>query len=273
MEAHCVLEYGGDFRPDYRQIGGFIDSLTHRHIVAACSATLTPSAETFICDSLHMSEPVILRGGVHRSNIQLNVNKIDRILTKKDSGAIFAAKLDILLDELKWCQKKNGAAIVYCNTVSLVQDVTKALQKKKLPARSFYSSLTPEEKEEAISAFHTEKTPVIVATSAFGMGIDRRGGCASGDSLLPAAVHRRILAEMRLGWPGRQKARAALIFSHVDYQTTNNMIRRDREYTQNRELLNEMLGLARSEKCVTQKINCYYGRKKGKKCGHFGNCK
>ena len=125
---------------------------------------------------------------------------------------------------------------------------------------------------EALSAFHSEKTPVIVATSAFGMGIDRRDVRLVVHFSLPLSIDEYWQKCGRAGRDGK-KARATLIFSRADYLTNNNMIHGDGEYTQKRKQLEKMFRLACSEKCITQQINRYYGCEKGEKCGYCSNCR
>lgn len=261
-EAHCVVEYGGDFRPAYRDIGRFVTQLDHRPVIAACSATLTPSAVEVVRGGLHMNAPVLLHGDIRRQNIRLRVHEIDSELRRGDAALIFRLKFDLLREELKWAKKKGGAVIVYCNTPSLVEDTVRTLKKKGIKAAAFHSRLPQREKDRVLKLFQTEaKPPVIVATSAFGMGIDRKDVRLVVHFSLPLSIDEYWQECGRAGRDGK-RARATLIFSKVDHQTNIGIIHRDSEYPQKRKNLDRMLALAQSDTCIVRQIETYFGRKR-----------
>ena len=270
-EAHCILEYGGDFRPEYRRIGKAIKRLSRRPILAACTATLTASAREMVCDNLHMRKPAFLRGSIRRPNIQLEIREIGGGLTRGDGSYIFRLKFDRLLKELKHVRKKSGAVIVYCNTISLAKDVKKALRQAGYDAELFHSQIKEAEKKRILELFYTAKSPIIVATSAFGLGIDRKDVRLVVHFALPLSIDEYWQECGRAG-RGGETARAVLLFSQVDYQVNINIIRGDQEYPQKRKRLNQMLALARSNRCIVKQVERYFGHEVGKRCKNCSNC-
>ena len=271
-EAHCVLEYGGDFRPEYRRIGKAIKRLKRRPILVACSATLTASAREMVCNSLYMRTPAILRGSIRRPNIELDIREIDDGLKRGDSAQIFRLKFDWLMKELKHARKKPGAAIVYCNTISLAEDVQSALRKSGYDAKLFHSQVKEKKKVRILDEFQSAEKPIIVATSAFGLGIDRKDVRLVVHFALPISVDAYWQECGRAGRGGKP-ARAVLLFSRRDYQVNINVIRQDQEYHQKRKRLDQMLALAQSSKCVVKQVERYFDHAVGKRCENCSNCR
>ncbi len=168
-EAHCVVQWGHDFRPDYLKIGDFIR--THRPPrVLACTATATPDTRDEIVRALGLpaTTPVILRGFA-RPNLALSALSIDgpRTALRETEAALASA----VGREKRTDQR--GAAIVYAGTRRSTERITAALTAKGFGAEAYHAGLDGGVRARVASAFAAGETNVIVATNAFGMGIDR----------------------------------------------------------------------------------------------------
>ncbi len=121
-EVHCLLDYGGDFRPAYDRIGAFIQHLDQRPIIAACTATLAPDSIKKVEKSLSMKRPVLIRGPSDRPKIRQNIIEIGSELTCKQLDLVEKERFQRLEMTIKHHLKKGDAAIVYCNTVNANQE-------------------------------------------------------------------------------------------------------------------------------------------------------
>lgn len=158
-EAHCISEWGHDFRPAYRRIGQIRHDLGNPQTVAL-TATATPDVRTDIVRQLALAAPRIVVGGFDRTNLSYHVIAT-RTQTDKDKGAVVAIA------------NHPGPAIVYAPTRKAVERVTKVLNTKHIQAVAYHAGLDETHRRRAQDAFMGEAARVIVATSAFGMGIDK----------------------------------------------------------------------------------------------------
>lgn len=158
-EAHCISEWGHDFRPHYRRIGAMRERLGSPQAVAL-TATATPEVRTDIIRQLALRRPVVVVGGFNRANLTYHVAAA-RTLHEKDAGV------------LRCLRHVEGPAIVYAPTRRAVEHVTAVLVRGKQRAVAYHGGLDSALRERAQHAFMTQRTRVIVATSAFGMGIDK----------------------------------------------------------------------------------------------------
>jgi ATP-dependent DNA helicase RecQ len=158
-EAHCISEWGHDFRPHYRRIGAMRERLGTPQAVAL-TATATPEVRTDIIRQLSLRRPVVVVGGFNRANLTYHVTAA-RTLHEKDAGV------------LRWLRHAEGPAIVYAPTRRAVEHITAVLVRGRQRAVAYHGGLDSALRERAQHAFMTQRTRVIVATSAFGMGIDK----------------------------------------------------------------------------------------------------
>ncbi len=158
-EAHCISEWGHDFRPAYRRIGRIRHGLGNPQTIAL-TATATPSVRDDIVRQLQLRDPAIVVGGFDRTNLSYHVIRT-RTQADKDKGAIVAIV------------NHPGAAIVYAPTRKAVERLTHVLTKAKIGAVAYHAGLDESHRRRAQDAFMGEAARVIVATSAFGMGIDK----------------------------------------------------------------------------------------------------
>lgn len=158
-EAHCISEWGYDFRPDYLVLGEVIESLGHP-VVLALTATATPAMRDEIVERLRMRKPKRLVLGFDRPNISLGVH-----FCKNE-----ADKQKLLLEEIARARRPG---IVYVATRKHAESVTALLQDAGIDAVFYHAGLPVAEREAAQAAFMDDRAEVMVATSAFGMGIDK----------------------------------------------------------------------------------------------------
>ena len=160
-EAHCISQWGYDFRPDYARLGPVIERLKPRH-AAAFTATATEEVREDIVRNLRFSEPQILVSGFDRPNLELSVVEASR--AAKHAATASAVS--------KWLTDR-GAAIVYVATRKTAESVAADLRQAGHPAWPYHAGLDPQTRRSTQTRFEQDERIVVVATSAFGMGVDR----------------------------------------------------------------------------------------------------
>lgn len=159
-EAHCISQWGHDFRPDYLRLGTIIEALGHPPILAL-TATAAPPVREEIVERLGMHNPNIIVRGFNRPNLQLYVKRFEQDDDEKRAALI------------KRVQKFQKPGIIYAATRKLVEQLAAELGKVGISAISYHAGLKAKEREQAQTAFMTDEAEVIVATTAFGMGVDK----------------------------------------------------------------------------------------------------
>ncbi len=162
-EAHCITEWGHDFRPDYARLGEVIEKLG-RPTILALTATAAPPVRQEIIEKLGMKKPEVLVAGFDRPNITLNVRRFAGEESKH------AALLEAVQEAV---ESGDTPGIVYTATRRHAEDVCAFLVKADVPAVCYHGGMKRSERVSAQEAFMTGENPVIVATSAFGMGVDK----------------------------------------------------------------------------------------------------
>lgn len=157
-EAHCISQWGQDFRPSYLKILDFLAELPERPLVSAFTATATAEVRDDIVQALGLHEPFIKTTGFDRPNLYFAVEQP----TSK------GMKLLQLLNE-----RKDKSGIVYCSTRKNVEEICDLLLSRGLPATRYHAGLDPDERRENQDDFLYDRKTIMVATNAFGMGIDK----------------------------------------------------------------------------------------------------
>ena len=156
-EAHCVSQWGYDFRPAYLKIAQFRAYLPAHTPLIALTASATPPVQEDILVQLHMKNAAVVKGSFERKNLQYHCRL---------SESIHHSLIQLLI-------QKTGSTIVYCNTRKQTREIADWLQQNSISATYYHAGLTQEERNERQEAWIQNKTRVIVATNAFGMGIDK----------------------------------------------------------------------------------------------------
>ena len=157
-EAHCVSEWGHEFRAEYRNLNR-LKTMFSKTPISAFTATATKKVELDIVQALHLNKPVLLRGQTKRDNLNIEVKK------RVGNGRIQ------LLNFIK--AHKNDCGIVYTFTRKETENIAKFLQEKNISAKAYHAGLPTNVKDEVFRDFAYEKINIVVATIAFGMGIDK----------------------------------------------------------------------------------------------------
>ena len=157
-EAHCISNWGRDFRPAYRKIGDFADRLKRRPPIGAFTASATPAVREEIISYLHLKEPASLTTGFDRPNLYFEVRHAEDKWTE-------------LLRVL--AEHRTGTGIIYCLTRKTTEALAKKLNKNGIPAAFYHGGLTSCEREKSQEDWIRGRVRLIVATCAFGMGIDK----------------------------------------------------------------------------------------------------
>lgn len=267
-EAHCVSQWGQDFRPSYLKIAEFIGSLGYRPTVAAFTATATAEVKDDVERALRLRDPFRITTGFDRPNLKFEV-----IRTKKKS--------ETLLSLLK--KRKKDAGIVYCSTRKAVEEVGERLCEAGFSATVYHAGLSDETRKRNQEDFVYDRKSVMVATNAFGMGIDKSNVSYVIHYNMPKDVESYYQEAGRAGRDG-SRADCILLYSPADVHTNQFLIERaepNPELTpeewellkaRDYERLKQMTFYSTCNTCLRSFILNYFGEKSANYCGNCSNC-
>ena len=267
-EAHCISQWGQDFRPSYLRIVNFIDSLPKRPVVGAFTATATQQVREDVERILRLTDPVRVVTGFDRPNLYFEVR----------SPQYKEKELLRLLAERK---RKSG--IVYCATRKNVETVCQKLCDQGYAATRYHAGLSEQERSENQEAFLYDRKTVMVATNAFGMGIDKSNVSFVIHYNMPKSLEAYYQEAGRAGRDGAE-AECILLYSSTDVRTALFLIEHgteneelepaDRETIRRQDLarLESIQGYCKTKDCLRGYILEYFGQKHPQICGNCGNC-
>ncbi len=210
-EAHCISAWGHDFRPDYRTLGDFLPGLRPAPIIAL-TATATPQVQKDIAAQLKLVQPALFIHGFRRDNLHIEVMELS-----KPQRAAFAS--GFLSDPAR------RPAIVYAPSRKAAEELASELG-RKFPAAAYHAGLDPGTRERVQTAFQSGKLEVVVATIAFGMGIDKADVRTVVHYALPASVEAYYQEIGRAGRDGLP-SRTVLLYTFADRKMHDFFLERD----------------------------------------------
>lgn len=263
-EAHCVSQWGQDFRPSYLRIPEFISRLSARPVVAAFTATATEQVQQDITRLLQLHDPISLVTGFDRPNLSFSV------LHPKKKDAELLALLDA---------QKNKSGIVYCSTRKQVERVCQLLCEKGYAATRYHAGLEESERSENQEDFVYDRKSIMVATNAFGMGIDKSNVSFVIHYNMPQSPEAYYQEAGRAGRDGAE-AVCVLLYSPGDVTTARFLIDHPAEgetpdpvqREQDLRRLDAMVDYCKTQSCLRGRLLGYFGQKHPENCGNCGNC-
>lgn len=266
-EAHCISQWGQDFRPSYLKIVDFIDGLSKRPIVSAFTATATEEVKNDISCVLKLKDPKIVVTGFDRENLYFDVETIK----KKD---------DYVLEYIKNHPEDSG--IIYCATRKNVDALYELLSNAGIPVARYHAGMNNEDRKESQNDFIYDRSPVIIATNAFGMGIDKSNVRFVIHYNMPQSMENYYQEAGRAGRDG-EPSQCILLFSAqdiminkflLDHKDFTDIPYEDIELIRQRDAkrLQIMEGYCRTSGCLRNYILEYFGEKRNEPCDSCGNC-
>ena len=270
-EVHCVSQWGQDFRPSYLKITEFIDRLSKRPVVGAFTATATEAVKKDVLNILKLKDPFQITTGFDRPNLYFEVR----------SAASQKEKYGMLTEYIRQHPDQNG--IVYCISRKLVEELTDKLRSEGVSVRRYHAGLSDSERRKNQEDFIFDRCRVMVATNAFGMGIDK--------SDVRYVIHYNMPKDMEsyyqeAGRAGRDSAPAEciLFYSGQDVRTNEFLINHDSEQEElseetvrevqlrARERLRQMTYYCFTNDCLREYMLKYFGEYQNQYCGNCKNC-
>ena len=268
-EAHCISQWGQDFRPSYLEIAGFLTRLPRRPIVSAFTATATERVKNDIVASLGLNNPVNMVTGFDRPNLFF------RVVTRKGGSQ----KDNSIINYVKKHEDESG--IIYCATKKNVDKLYTLLNEQGISAGRYHAGLSNDERKQNQEDFTYDRIRVMVATNAFGMGIDKSNVRYVLHYNMPQSLEYYYQEAGRAGRDG-EEAECVLFFSKQDIMINKFLLQNkasagdvasDMQKTANdQRKLQQMINYCETDKCLREFILSYFGDTTPCICNKCSNC-
>ncbi|ADY22044.1 DNA helicase RecQ [Bacillus paranthracis] len=258
-EAHCISQWGHDFRPSYLHIHRILDYLPEKPLVLALTATATPQVRDDICNTLGINQENTIMTTFERENLSFSVIK------GQDRNAYLA-------DYIRQNQKESG--IIYAATRKVVDQLYEDLMKAGVSVSKYHAGMSDNDRNEQQELFLRDEVSVMVATSAFGMGIDKSNIRYVIHYQLPKNMESYYQEAGRAGRDGLDSA-CILLYSSQDVQVQRFLIDQstgESRFSNELEKLQNMTDYCHTEQCLQSFILQYFGEETKEDCGRCGNC-
>ncbi len=262
-EAHCISEWGHDFRPEYRKLRDMIDMINPELPIIALTATATPKVQDDIVKNLNLREPSIFIDSFNRANLYYEI-------VPKSS------KEQTLKSIVKFINTMKGkSGIIYTLNRKTTEELAQTLQANGISAVAYHAGLEAAVRSQRQDQFLMEKVDVIVATIAFGMGIDKPDVRFVIHYNIPKSLENYYQETGRAGRDGME-GKCLLYYSHKDVQKLEHLMR-DKPLSEREmgaQLISETLAYVESGVCRRKLLLHYFGEEyKKENCGNCDNCK
>lgn len=273
-EAHILPLTELDFRTAYGEIGAFIRMLPQRPQIVACTATATAKDRRRIIQALGMQDADVFTFPIRRENLRLSTKRIS-----VKPGPHKKARLE---HQLMYAVERNlekwdgdGAVIIYTPTAKRAKQLCRWLKGRGWPAAQYTGKRSRKKRRKAQKAFQSGKKPIMVATNAFGLGIDKADVRLIIHAGLPLSLDGYVQEIGRAGRDGK-KSKCVLLYTAADFALNERLLRKsENEEAVCRKLdgLYALRDLVESDKCIWKSIEKYFGEKPAGKCGRCSHCK
>jgi ATP-dependent DNA helicase RecQ len=267
-EVHCVSQWGQDFRPGYLKIVSFINMLSKRPVVGAFTATATEVVKLDVMKILELKDPLVLTTGFDRNNLSFRVD------SPKDKFSEAKYYID---------SHPNESGIIYCISRKLVEDICEKLEKDGLSVTRYHAGLNDHERKQNQEDFIYDRKQIMVATNAFGMGIDKSNVRYVIHYNMPKNIESYYQEAGRAGRDG-EPAECVLLYSGQDVNTNQFFIDNNNDNNElslqalevvkdrDRERLKKMTYYCYTNECLREYILRYFGEYGSNYCGNCSNC-
>ena len=259
-EAHCVSQWGHDFRVSYKKIPHFINKLEKRPIVTAFTATASNEVREDIINILNLHSPAVYITGFDRENLSINIVKS-------------SSKNKYILDYIE--NHKNESGIIYASTRKEVENIYEGLLKRNYSVAKYHAGLSNDARHEYQEKFINDDIKIMVATNAFGMGIDKPNIRWVLHYNMPQSIENYYQEIGRAGRDG-EDSECVLLFSPGDIHTQKYLVEVGIENPERKRVqykkLQQMVDLVYSNTCYRKSILNYFGEHFLEECNNCSNC-